>query len=88
MGHTFLTREAKQEKAPLGIESSGHLILSEYFIFDDAMVVPLKIAEILDNSEKSLGELVDEIPTYPTRRIEIDYGRKGAPDDPGGDVGL
>jgi len=72
VGHTFLTLEAKQEKSPLGIESSGHLILPEYFLFDDAIVVPLKIAEILDKTEKSLEEISAEIPTYPTKKEEID----------------
>ena len=72
VGHTFLTLHAKQEKSPLGIESSGHLILPEYFPFDDALVVPLKIAEILDNAGKTLGELLEEVPTYPTRKEEIE----------------
>ena len=72
MGHTFLTLEAKLENAPLGIESSGHLILPEFFLFDDALVVPIKIAEILDTSESSLSELVDSIPTYPSKKVEID----------------
>jgi len=72
VGHTFLTLEAKLEKSPLGIESSGHLILPEYFLFDDALVVPLKIAEIIDNNEKTLGELAAEIPTYPTKKEVID----------------
>ena len=72
VGHTFLTLEAKQEHAPLGIESSGHLILREYFLFDDALVVPLKIAEILEHVKKPLHELVDEIPIYPTKKEEIE----------------
>jgi phosphomannomutase len=72
VGHTFLTLEAKLENAPLGIESSGHLILPEFFLFDDALVVPIKIAEILDATESSLSELVDSIPTYPTMKVEID----------------
>ncbi|MCK4348598.1 MAG: hypothetical protein KAW47_08275 [Thermoplasmatales archaeon] len=72
VGHTFLTLHAKQEKSPLGIESSGHLILPEYFPFDDALVVPLKIAEILDNAGKTLEELLKEVPTYPTRKEEIE----------------
>lgn len=72
VGHTFLTLEAKQEHAPLGIESSGHLILPEYFLFDDALVVPLKIGEILDQTKQPLHELVRAIPTYPTKKEEID----------------
>jgi phosphomannomutase len=72
VGHTFLTLEAKQEHAPLGIESSGHLILPEYFLFDDALVVPLKIAEILEHVKKRLHELVSEIPMYPRKKEEIE----------------
>lgn len=72
VGHTFLTLEAKREKSPLGIESSGHLILPEYFLFDDALVVPLKIAEILDNTGKTLSEIRTETPTYPSIKEEID----------------
>lgn len=72
VGHTFLTLEAKQEHAPLGIESSGHLILPKYFLFDDALVVPLKIAEILEQTKKPLHELVTTIPTYPTKKEEVE----------------
>jgi phosphomannomutase len=71
VGHTFLTLEAKQEHAPLGIESSGHLILPEYFLFDDALVVPLKIAEILEAVKKPLSQLVADLPLYPTKKEEI-----------------
>ena len=72
VGHTFLTLEAKRENSPLGIESSGHVILPEYFLFDDALVVPLKIAEILDKTQKTLVELIADIPTYPIKKEEID----------------
>ncbi len=72
VGHTFLTLEAKKENSPLGIESSGHIILPEYFLFDDALVIPFKIAEILDKTQKTLGELASDIPTYPIRKEEID----------------
>jgi len=72
VGHTFLTLEAKQTQALLGIESSGHLILPEYFLFDDALVVPLKIAQILDKVNRPLHDLVLETPSYPTKKEEIE----------------
>jgi phosphomannomutase len=72
VGHTFLTLEAKQEHALLGIESSGHLIIPEYFLFDDALVVPLKIAEILESEKQTVHDLVQQIPSYPTRKEEIE----------------
>jgi len=72
VGHTFLTLEAKQTKALLGIESSGHLIITEYFLFDDALVVPLKIALILKKLKRPLHDLVSETPSYPTRKEELE----------------
>lgn len=71
VGHTFLTLHAKKEQALLGVESSGHLIIPDYFLFDDALVIPLKIADILDNTTRSLADLRREIPSYPTQKIEI-----------------
>jgi len=72
VGHTFLTLHAKQEHALLGIESSGHFILPSYFLFDDAIIVPLKIAEILDHQQKPLHVLRETIPIYPLKKEEID----------------
>ena len=71
VGHTFLTIEAKEEKSPLGVESSGHIIIPEFFLFDDAMVTPLKIAEILNKEKQKLSTLVRKIPVYPIKKIEI-----------------
>ena len=71
VGHTFLTIEAKTEKSPLGIESSGHIIIPEYFLFDDAIITPLKIAEILNREKHKMSTLVENIPIYPLLKAEI-----------------
>lgn len=71
VGHTYLTLHAKQEESPLGIESSGHLILPAYYLFDDALIIPLKIAEILDQSSQNLESLRSDIPIYPRNKVEI-----------------
>ncbi|MCW7076682.1 MAG: hypothetical protein ACXQS6_05380 [Candidatus Syntropharchaeales archaeon] len=71
VGHTYLTLEAEKQKAMLGIESSGHMVMPEYFLFDDAILIPLKIAEICSKSKKKLSEMVDEIPIYPKERIDM-----------------
>jgi phosphomannomutase len=65
VGHTFLTLEAKRQKSFLGFERSGHMVLPDYFLFDDAMLIPLKIAEMLSRTDRKLSELVDAIPMYP-----------------------
>lgn len=69
VGHTFVIRACKEKNAILGMEESGHMVIPSYFLFDDAMIVPLKIAEILCNTGKKLSEIVDEIPKYSFREI-------------------
>lgn len=73
VGHTFLTLEAKKQGAILGIERSGHMIIPEYFLFDDAMVIPLRIAEILAKTDVPLSKLVDELPNYPKDTKNFDF---------------
>ncbi len=74
VGHTFLTKEAKERDAVLGIESSGHYVIPSFFLFDDAMVIPLKIAEILVKTGRKLSELVDELPEFPKQRTNLQCG--------------
>lgn len=71
VGHTFLTGEAKKRDAVLGIESSGHYVIPSFFPFDDAMVIPLKIAEIVVKTGKRLSELVDELPVFPKEQKNL-----------------
>jgi len=73
VGHTFLTAEAQKKRDTLiGIESSGHMVFPRVFLFDDAMLIPLKIAEILSKQNKSLSELVDGIPSLHKRKIAVE----------------
>ncbi|HEX58822.1 MAG TPA: hypothetical protein ENF26_01570 [Methanomicrobia archaeon] len=72
VGHTFLTLEAKRKNAILGIESSGHFVMPSYLPFDDAMLVPLKLAEILAKSGRKLSELADEVPKLPKARTDLE----------------
>lgn len=68
VGHTFLIAGAKETDAVLGIESSGHLVVPRYFLFDDAMLTPLLTAEILRATGKPLSELMADIPNYPMQK--------------------
>ena len=72
VGHTFMMRKAKDSGALLGEENAFHFVLPEYFPFDDTVVVPLKIAEILSKNEKKLSDIVSEFPIYPKKRISVD----------------
>ncbi|MBN1540099.1 MAG: hypothetical protein JW939_08140 [Candidatus Thermoplasmatota archaeon] len=66
VGHTFLTLEAKRTKAIFGVERSGHLIVPEHVLFDDAIVAPLELLRILSLDGRRLSDLADEIPQYPS----------------------
>jgi len=69
VGHTFVISQVKKEKAVLGIEESNHIVIPNYFLFDDAILIPLKIAEILIKEGKKLSEIVNEIKIYPFEEI-------------------
>lgn len=74
VGHTFLTLEAKLHNAVFGVEKSGHLIVPEHVLFDDAMVAPLELLRILNTTGRSLSSYVDEIPQYPSASKAFDCG--------------
>lgn len=73
VGHTYLTADAQKKTDTLiGIESSGHMVFPTIYLFDDAMIIPLKLAEILSKQDKSLSELVDELPTLHKQKIAVE----------------
>ncbi len=76
VGHTYMMQSARDENAKLGEETAYHFVLPEYFPFDDAIIVPLKLAEILSLTGKKLSEIVEDYPLYPKERIAV-----GCPDD-------
>ena len=72
VGHTFLTLEAKKHGAILGIERSGHMIIPEIYLFDDAMIIPLRLAKFLSEQDKRLSDIVDTIPSFPKHTTNFD----------------
>jgi phosphomannomutase/phosphoglucomutase len=76
VGHTFLTLEAKETGAIFGVERSGHLIVPEHVLFDDAIVAPLEMLRIISKSGKKVSELVDEVPQYPSEAMAYDCSDK------------
>ena len=72
VGHTFLTLESRinKERCLLGVESSGHFVFPQYFLFDDAMLLPLIVGKILEKEGKSLSSLLSGIPTmFAVRKV-------------------
>lgn len=64
VGHTFLTLDARinKDKCLLGVESSGHYVFPQYFLFDDAMLLPMIVGKLLEQETKTLSELLSNIP--------------------------
>ncbi len=77
-GHSLIKQKVKVEKAPFGGEFSGHIFFADrYYGYDDALYCSLRLIEILQETGKSLDELLFEFPeTFSTPEIRIEVGEK------------
>jgi len=73
-GHSFIKQKMKEENAPLAGEMSGHLFFAdEYFGYDDAIYASLRLARLLSRSDRTIGEMLADVPTYySTPEIRVD----------------
>ena len=73
-GHSLIKDKMKKEKVNFAGEMSGHIFFADDFYgFDDALYVGLRLLKVLDNTNNTLSELTSEIPKYhstPEMRIE------------------
>jgi phosphomannomutase/phosphoglucomutase len=74
VGHSLIKDKMKAEKALLGGEMSGHIFYSHrYYGFDDAIYAAGRVLELLSRSERTLAQLVDELPRlYNTPELRFD----------------
>ena len=64
-GHSLIKKKMKDEGAPLAGEMSGHIFFKDgFFGFDDGIYVSFRLVQFLSTQEKTLGELVDELPLF------------------------
>jgi len=79
-GHSHIKNNLKKLNADLAGEMSGHIFFAEdYYGFDDAFFAAIKVLQILNNNDKKLSDLVDEIPRVfntPEIRIDCDDNKK------------
>jgi len=62
-GHSLMKAKMNEIGSPLGGEVSGHIFIGEdYYGFDDAPLVSLKVLEILSKSDQSFSELLAGMP--------------------------
>ena len=73
-GHSFIKKKMKEENSPLAGEMSGHLFFAdEYYGYDDAIYASLRLVRLLSRSDKSIGEMLADVPRYySTPEIRID----------------
>jgi len=73
-GHSLIKNKMKEMGAKLGGEMSGHIFFADnYYGFDDAIYVGLRLIELLSNSNRSIKDLVEEVPLYySTPEIRLD----------------
>jgi phosphomannomutase / phosphoglucomutase len=73
-GHSLIKTKMKETGALLAGEMSGHLFFADrYFGYDDALYAALRLLEILADDERSLSEMLDDVPktcTTPEIRLE------------------
>ncbi len=65
VGDVFVCEAIKEYNAVFALETSAHLFMPEYYIFDDPILATLLLSKSLGETGKSLSAQVDEIPSYP-----------------------
>ena len=79
-GHSPIKEKMKELNSPLSGEMSGHVCYGDDFYgYDDAMYVGLRLLRILANQNKSLSNLIEIYPktfSTPETRFDVDESRK------------
>ncbi len=68
-GHSHIKRKVNVEKALAGFEKSGHFFFNHPlgFGYDDGINSAIQVCHLLDNQNKKISEIIDELPnTYQT----------------------
>ena len=65
VGDVFVCEEIKRHGGIFAMEISAHFFLPTYYIFDDPILMTLKLAEILGAGDAPFSQVLDAIPSYP-----------------------
>ncbi len=79
-GHSPIKEKMKEVKSPLSGEMSGHVCYADdFFGYDDAIYVALRLLRILEKEEHSLNDLMSRFPSsisIPETRFDVEEIRK------------
>ncbi|WP_425363616.1 phosphomannomutase/phosphoglucomutase [Candidatus Tisiphia endosymbiont of Hybos culiciformis] len=72
-GHSFIKDKMQTTRALLGGETSGHIFFADkYYGYDDAIYAALRFLDLLSRSDKTLDDMIDELPKcYSTPEISV-----------------
>lgn len=73
-GHSLIKAKMKETGAALAGEMSGHIFFAgRFYGFDDATYAGARVLEILSHTDKSLSELLADLPeTFSTPELRVD----------------
>lgn len=79
-GHSLIKAKMKEINAVFTGEMSGHMFFAdEYYGYDDAAYAAARLLRILSNTDKTLSELLSDVPKYPSTpeiRVHCDDEKK------------
>ena len=79
-GHSPIKEKMKEVNSPLSGEMSGHVFYADDFYgYDDAIYVALRLLRILSKEEQSLNDLISQYPntiSTPETRFDVEELRK------------
>ena len=79
-GHSPIKEKMKEINSPLSGEMSGHVCYGDDFYgYDDAMYVALRLLRILSKTNLNLGEIINQYPktfSTPETRFDVDETKK------------
>jgi phosphomannomutase/phosphoglucomutase len=72
VGDLLVARELKDSKGLFGGEENGGLIFPDFVYGRDAALSTAKIVEIIAKENKSLSELIEELPKYYSAKLKVE----------------
>lgn len=76
VGDKYVFREMIETNSIIGGEASGHIILRDYLDTGDGLLVALYLLKVLDETNKTLSELTEDIKLYPFKLKNIENVNK------------
>ncbi len=82
VGDRYVLEEMRKGGLSLGGEQSGHVIVSEYSTTGDGILTSLLLARMVQQTGRSLKELVAEIPRLPQTLVNVENVDRAGLDHP------